>query len=186
MHRRLLCLLVAVLASACGTPPEPPMLIPTAMLLREPPIYALFGYRQQLDLTAEQISALDSIAQQLQAENSPLLRELQRNAPPQRAGAEVMAGDSATFEQIRQNRRRAVEGVREVLTEQQQARVCELFRESPGQRQMRAERSPSRRPDARTRRGVPPGEAAGEREVWSWCRSAPGQAETEPARSPSS
>jgi predicted small lipoprotein YifL len=60
-------LILAVLSlAACGraAPPEPPPLAPAASRVQTPPVYALIGHRQALDLTSQQVTALDSVGQE--------------------------------------------------------------------------------------------------------------------------
>jgi hypothetical protein len=47
------------------------------LTLEPPPIYALLGYRTDLELTSEQVAALDSVAEEARDESAPLLRELE-------------------------------------------------------------------------------------------------------------
>lgn len=125
MRFRWLAGLIA-LCAACGPgTPEPdgpaPEQAGEAYLLRDaPPIYALLGYRDQLQLTSEQVIALDTIARRMEEATAPLRQHLPRAGEQAAVPTEVVA-------QITANRRRAAEGVHEVLTPEQREQVCRLF-----------------------------------------------------------
>jgi hypothetical protein len=168
---------LVLLAAACGPGPSPttaPMMAAPGTL-ESPPVYALLGDRQALDLESEQISALDSIGGWLSAENAPRTRRLQelRGGYRARGGAPAIpASEEARelVEQIRQTNRRAAEGVHQVLTPEQRARTCELFQDTD---QHRVRRETVRQRDARG--GQQPGRARRQAErptvapVWFWC-----------------
>lgn len=163
--KRLLLLPLLVLA-ACG--PSEPALAPEAvslLSLEPPPVYALLGYRDRLNLTSPQVVALDSIAQQAREANRPANDQLRdpRSTPN-------LEQTRALVEQIRQNNRRAAEGVHAVLTAPQRTETCTLFgggseEDEPVRRPPRTQGHP--RPSAADtlfapRRGP----------VWYWCTAA--------------
>lgn len=169
MTRTLKTALLALLAG-CGPGPAPagsPEVI-TPLTLEPPPIYALLGYRQDLSLTSEQVTALDSIARATRERTSPLADSLQRAARRTRTG--IIRLDESTapvLERIREGHREAVEAVREVLTDEQEATTCRLFA------QARRGTAPPGQPAARR---PPPDSLAGAAaaaRVWSWCAESP-------------
>lgn len=98
-----------------------------------PPIFTLFGERERLSLTSEQLVALDSIQRQWSAENERLTR----------CGTVVSGGVVTTVEarrvqprgrEARSNNYRAAQAVGKVLTAEQRQAVCEL----QGRRRARA------------------------------------------------
>jgi hypothetical protein len=140
--------------------PQPPAGI------EPPPIYALLGQRERLELTSEQIAALDSIGIWIDTANSaaratlgPAL--LDGGDPANGGPGRVIPRDSASLAArsvVVANNAAALNGVVAVLKEAQRARVCELF--DP---ERVAVRAPERR-----RRSVAP--ASGNR--WPWCAPA--------------
>jgi hypothetical protein len=168
----LLIALGAVTLVACGSPRGGSQVaMVTPLTVGPPPIYALLGYRNELSLTSDQVTALDSIAQTAQEENRTLVEELQatsRERARQPGFFELTAEGEAVLERIRANQRRAVDGVADLLSEEQQATVCRLFQ--PGRRNPSARQPPAARAAADTaqaRRGPqgPPG--------WHWCEERP-------------
>lgn len=124
---------LAPLAAACATGgglPNDATSVVTPLTLEPPPIYALLGYRRELELTSEQVAALDAIAQEVQDDNRPLVRELQEatRERSRQPGLMIVTSDGEPIlEEIRANQRKAGEAVAEVLDETQRAAVCELF-----------------------------------------------------------
>lgn len=187
MNKRALFL---VLLTACAPRPvaepganaanERTMVLPLA--LEPPPVYALIGYRDRLELTSEQVTALDSTAQAVRDENAPLIDELEEKAfTSTRAPGilQVNPPERPLLEKIRGNNRAALERVAAVLNPEQKTEVCELYEEDRSDRRDR-----ERRTDAR-RRGTGPGRGALTDStmirgfsVWPWCRTTPTSRDT--------
>jgi len=183
-------------AGACTAAPQPAASPQPAQLeaaqaigpMEPPPVHALIGHRQALGLSSEQITALDSIGQQLNAENQALMRTVAeyRNQVRSRTGRDARPGDALSApeevrtaaNQIRLNNRAATVAVRQLLTTEQEARTCQLFRETDERRQGGVSTLADRRatPAERRRRAaerspmVPP--------TWAWCAEQPGASAT--------
>ena len=172
--RRSMLLLIAgaIGLSACGGSaglPRDAVALVTPLSLGPPPIYALIGYRQELELTSEQIAALDEIAQRLEEENEPLIEELQKNTRQSRSRGQLVVRTEGEelLKQIRENQRKAVEEVEALLTEEQKAEVCRLYGERRGGGDRAADRE-------RASRRVANRDTAAENRVvrpigWQWC-----------------
>lgn len=100
------------------------------LALEPPPIYSLLGYRDRIELTSEQVESLDSIAQAVKRSTDPIIDSL-------RAVADARGGRSRgiipitdetrpLLEEVRNRNFAAAEAVRQVLTEEQQDRVCRI------------------------------------------------------------
>lgn len=175
MSKKFLAGLLLIL-SACASAPDPDaeaLEFITPLTLEPPPIYSLLGYRDQLRLESQQVSALDSIAQSNRDVNAPLidsLRAVGREQGGRYSG--MMAIDSATqplLERIRENNRQAVARVGEVLTPEQQATACRLFNEAPDRRRQ-AQQDAGRRPPRRGRGTAEDSISGGVgARVWTWC-----------------
>jgi hypothetical protein len=172
----LLSLTVPFLAGCGGQAAQgtQPANIVTPLTLSPPPIYALLGFRRELDLTSHQVAALDSIAQTVEDENRPLVRDLQAQSRDRARQAGVFEINPVTepiLEEIRANQRRAGEGVAALLNEEQQQTVCRLFDRS------------SQRPGGRPQQAAPARQTAGPAATrpvgWHWC--APNAERAEPA-----
>lgn len=162
--------LVLPVLAACGsagaTTGAPPALV-TPTMLQPPPIYALIGHRDRLDLSSDQIEDLDSIAVGLRAQNDSLVDQLQGSAIPSRNQMGFLIDDVGRpiLEQIRVNNRDASTAVGRLLSEEQQTATCDLFRPAG------SERGRNARPRVR---GADPSAAdsiwrALESRVWPWC-----------------
>lgn len=190
MRRVLLSAAVTLAAAACGSPP-PPAAAPgaddaaTLTSIEPPPVHALIGHRQTLGLSSEQITALDSIGQQLHTSNQAHMRLVSelRERFRGRIGRDPRTGEPlpgteeghAAMEEVRRNNRAAAEGVRALLTPEQQARTCDLFRDTDRRGSARQDRQPAPRGAAAQR-------LARER-IWPWCGEDAGAAGTaRPAR----
>jgi hypothetical protein len=190
MKRSAVLALLLVSAAACGgAPAEPASAPPPAAMpfgsLEAPPVHSLIGHRQALELTSAQITVLDSIGQHVNAANRPLMQQMGelRAQFRGRTGEAVPGGEEgrSLLEQIRQNNREAVEGVREVLTPAQQQRACALYRDAD-QRRQRAAAGRTQQPTGAARaRGAPERPAVAT--VWPWCAEAetPGAPAATPA-----
>ncbi|CAN5794683.1 hypothetical protein BH23GEM6_BH23GEM6_01990 [soil metagenome] len=151
------------------------------VVLEPPPVYSLLGYRQEIGLTSEQVTALDSIAEGVRRENAPLVQRLRERNPAsaqQRGFILIDTVARPVLEQVRQNNREAAAAVGEVLTTEQRASACRMFEQ---QQRERMTRRGSQAEDARARqqqqgRGairVEPSDTAVVRgAVWGWCSPA--------------
>jgi hypothetical protein len=166
----LVLLAVVPIVGACAANPgsaTDPVPLVTPLSLEPPPIYALLGYRRELELTSEQVTSLDRIAQGIQEENRPLVRELQGAARERSRQPGVLIVDSPEaeriLEEIRANQRKAGDAVAELLDEDQRATVCRLWTRDEAVRGRGAERAQR---DATTD-GSGRGPLA--RAGWPWC-----------------
>jgi hypothetical protein len=161
-------------AVACGAPAPRPAPEPGPMPVARPPVYALLGYRDQLQLTSAQIASLDSIGRSLESQNRPILDRLagvRRGVEPPRDEQEYRA----LVEQVYANNRAGQDAVRGVLNETQRTRTCELFRPSPDEQRRAERRNNSRMQETRrSRRGMVQDTLAFTGSgVWTWCAAAP-------------
>jgi hypothetical protein len=115
----------------------------------------------ELGLTAEQVSQLEAIQVRVQQQNAPLLAQLRafgamRGAGVERgqrgpaAGARVPQEIRPAMQQLRQNNQAAMQEVRSVLTDEQQVKLRETWRE--GMRERRGDGAA--RPMQRGQRGA--------------------------------
>jgi hypothetical protein len=185
MKTRLCLAAAALVLAACGTADPTPRdaeLMAAYRGTQAPSIYGLIGERQRLSLTSPQVTALDSIAEELRTTNHRLtdsLREItgSRSGGPVRAPRDSVqrAAFLPVLRQIGQNNQAAVRAVEAALTPDQRRIVCGIARENLDERTLQAGR---RGPPGGMRR-MPPGGMepdslmpAGYR-GWPWC--APGQ-----------
>jgi hypothetical protein len=159
-------------AASTGLPPD--AVVVTPLTLEPPPIYSLLGYRADLELTSEQIAALDSIGQAVRDENRELIEELRRSSAERRnmGGALVVSEEGRpVLEAIRENQREAVNAVSRLLDETQRDRVCELSNRDNARNRPEASAR-----QARSRRGAPnlEGDALQRPIGWNWCQT-PGE-----------
>src|SRR5690606_8940456 len=119
----------------------------------------------ELSLESAQVSALDSIARSVREADSPLidsLRVVGRSRGGRYSGMMVLDEQTAPIlERIRENHRAAVEGVREVLTDAQEATTCRLFDQARDRRREQMRRARVAETDSTAA-------SLGGR-VWSWC-----------------
>jgi len=179
--RKAICLLGLALA-ACGSPAPRQAPEPGPTPVARPPVYALLGYREQLQLTSAQIAALDSIGSHLESANRPVLDRLagvRRGVEPPRTQEEYVS----LLTQVYANNRAGQDAVRELLSEAQRTRTCELFRATAEEQRRAERRNANRASDPRTRRdrmGTPSDTVAfSSTGVWSWC---PALTSTAPTR----
>lgn len=169
---RQLPLAALLLLAACGGRREPPPAstdpsepsIATVTTLRTPPIYALLGFRDRLQLTSAQITAIDSIGQQVSRANGPLvseLREAMNERAARRSRRDLDDEERANFRTVRDNNQRAIQGIQGVLTDEQERIVCELWQDDP--REAAARRARVRGRDGRM---IAP---LLSRPPWPWC-----------------
>lgn len=185
-----------VLAAACGGPAQParnapPTQAPMQPMVATPPVYALLGQRQALNLTSAQIQVLDSIGTGLQAQNSEAMRQIREIRGddvyrPRRLSQQDIDRMRPLLDQVRENNRRAQERVQATLTTEQQQRVCELFREGRDRRRgsgdERGNRDDSQRRRPNDRPGMRPGMGGGmyadslmgPQRVWIFCAAPSG------------
>jgi len=166
------CLLVA----ACGAPPPPLSSAPDPgidMRLDPPPVHALLGHRAALDLTSEQIDALDAVGQQVHAANHPLLMQMQD--VERSSGNPLVRHEILTVAgQIHMNNYQAMERVRGILSDSQREEACGLFasskstarglRTAAADGDMRSITRPNGNLHVNSQRQNGP--------VWSWCYEA--------------
>ncbi len=130
--KRLLTALGILALAACSSSAPPPAATTTPQQpwVPTPPVYALIGERQELNLTSAQVTTLDSIGVALAASNQPALTQIQEMQPSggfRRTSAADVERARPLIDSIRENNRRAQEGVRALLTEQQRADVCKMY-----------------------------------------------------------
>lgn len=182
-------LLLAVLAStaACAGSatrqdvPRPTLVTPLG--LEPPPIYALLGFRDKIELNSAQINALDSIAIYTHDQNEPLIRTLRdsSSAPRNRAGMIVAGEQQSILGKIRTNNKQAATSVAELLTPEQEEAVCTVFEDARQERMDRLHDAVGNR-NRNRRRGEVSGEAADSilalgLNVWPWCGQGSGNSD---------
>ena len=167
-------LTVTACAARSGIPAD--ALVVTPLTLEPPPIYSLLGYRTDLNLTSEQVTRLDSIAQSVRDENRELVEELRRTSSERRSqGGVLLVSEEGrpVLAAIRENQVAAVDAVSQLLDETQREQVCSLTSRE-GQRGRRGE-SDRRAPESAERRDA--GDANDERDGlqrpvgWTWCQT---------------
>ena len=159
MKMRIALLAAAVVLVACvgRQQPEPPaggnprpltardslqrQLMEAYLGAQMPSVFALIGARERLNLTSQQVSALDSIAEMARTQNRPLtdtLRSLTNSGsggPIRQPRGEFQARRFIPIlHRMGDNNRRALEGVQAVLTPEQRAAVCTLAAEQREER----------------------------------------------------
>jgi hypothetical protein len=102
---------------------------PAEMQLEAPPITSLFGQRERLSLSSEQLAALDSIQQRWSRENERLSGWGTMVTGGMTPGVSRVRAAPRTPE-ARLNNYRAAREAGEVLSEAQRATVCTLYRRS--------------------------------------------------------
>lgn len=144
----------------------------TPLMLEPPPVYSLLGFRDKLQLTPAQITALDSIATSVHDRNEPLIDSLRANATPTRSQVGLLIPDEyrATLEAVRKNNREAATATGKVLTPEQQKSACQIFEEQRQDRE-RSERNGQTRRPSRLGSEADSILASSRRSVWSWCRN---------------
>lgn len=171
MKRSLILLSIGLAAcTSASAPAGPPPSLVTPLMLQPPPVYALLGYRERLQLSSEQINGLDSIAVNLKEENDELIDELEERSSLTRNQSALIVDEEGRpiLEQIRDNNREAAEAVGRLLTSEQQTTACDIFRMD------RRERGRRERPRIR---GADQAAADSiwrslEARTWPWCASA--------------
>lgn len=181
MNTRPLQIALLAAVAACGAQPAPEPGPPAnarmtvlPLALEPPPVYALIGYRDRLELTSQQVTQLDSIATSVQSANSVLIDSLQAKAVTSNRAPGVLQinpSERPLLQQIRDNTRRAVNQVAEVLTPEQETEVCELYepdRPAVTPRQRREEPEDAFRRGTSTARNDSSLTVRGF-SVWPWC-----------------
>lgn len=179
MKLRHLAPIVLLAACSSGGSERQAQLSPSGPLPRPvaaPAIFGLFGERQALGLTSEQVNRLEAIALELRQRNDSLetaIREEQQQRGRSRtvsARRRALRDALPTLGQIWSNNRRAMDQVHEVLTPAQRERACALEREQMDERGVEARRIPRRDNRPRSiRRLEPDSLAASGLRGWAWC-----------------
>lgn len=181
-------------AAAANAAPAGPLPRPVAA----PAIFGLFGERQALGLTSDQVNRLEAIALELRQRNDSL--ETAIRDEQERRGRIRSVGDRQrairdalpTLGQIWSNNRRASDQVREVLTPEQRERVCALERERMPERELeerqRAEAAARNRnrpfPRMRGPRPLRPDSTLVAVRGWAWCAASGATSIPVPAAAP--
>ena len=149
------------------------------LALEPPPVYALIGYRDRLELSSQQVTTLDSLATAVREANGILVDSLEEKAITSNRSPGVLQvnpSERPLLDRIRGNNRGVIERVAELLTPDQEEAVCELYeedlrdiREEQNRRQRTnpndvwTNRARDNRPDtALVVRGF---------SVWPWCQA---------------
>lgn len=184
--KRLVWLLGAVGVAGCAAgPAQPPVPLVPENWVGPPRVYSLFGERERLGLTSEQVAVLDSVGQALQEENAPIaarVNELRGDASGRiRTDPQTTAQVRPLLEQLRDNNRRAHERVQAVLTDEQERKVCETFGRS---RRERGREGGGMDPGRRRPGGMRPDSTmmSGRATGWLWCAPKPAAGDTARAR----
>jgi hypothetical protein len=175
MSKRAFALLFVL--AGCG-PVQDPVNAPRAIpptALEPPPVYSLLGFRQEIGLSSQQVTALDSVAESVRRGNAPIVQQLRERNPARAEQRGFIVVDSAAqplLEQLRENNRSAVAAVGEILNPQQRTAACRIFDQSRRDRMTRQSRQAqeAREREARSRARVnrietdAPGGGP-----WTWC-----------------
>lgn len=186
MKRSPVFLLLALFACGPASAPSDPPTVVTPIMLEPPPIYALLGFRERLELTSEQIVQLDSIAIDVQARNSELMEELEEKSQLTRSQTALMVGEEArpVLDRIRDNNLEAAAAVGRLLSPAQQTTACQVFDMDRDEQTREEEREEEREREERAERrrqrvgGIQLDTAliSMQRRIWPWCTaSAPSQ-----------
>lgn len=183
MSKRFIVLAALAVAVGCTArpaqePDQPPAnmrLTVVPLALEPPPVYALIGYRDRLDLTSQQVTTLDSLATAVRDENGALVDSLETRAivnNRQPGVLQVNPSERPILDRIRANNRTVIDRVAELLNAEQETAVCELYEEDIREANRRRPRTPVDPWNNRTRdtradsalvvRGF---------SVWPWCQT---------------
>lgn len=176
MKRLTWALGILALAACYSSAPPPAQTGPQQPWVPTPPVYALIGERQELNLTSAQVTALDSIGVALAAQNQPALTRIQQLQPSggfRRTSAADVERTRPLVDSIRENNRRAQEAVRALLTEQQRAGACRLYAPDRAEQRRRESAMRQARQAPRGRFDADTVIAAMFRGPWTWCGSTP-------------
>ena len=125
-----------------NTPPANMRMTVVPLALEPPPVYALIGYRDRLELTSQQVTSLDSLATAVREENNILVDSLEEKAITSNRSPGVLQvnpSERPLLDRIRSNNRAVIDKVAELLTPEQETGVCELYEEDL--EDLRAERN---------------------------------------------
>lgn len=169
-------LMLAVLgAAACGPGRGGPSGAVSPLALQPPPIYSIFGYRDALGLTSEQVETLDSIAQDVKRRNDAVADTLRaiadRRGGRQRGIIPLNEETRPMLEQVAANNRAAALAVQTTLTEEQQVQVCRLGND-PRRSRAREHQPPERHAD------IAPADSTLLMPLiggWPWCTEPPAE-----------
>jgi hypothetical protein len=141
MTKRFLILASLAAAVACtarppaaepGAPPANMRMTVVPLALEPPPVYALIGYRDRLELSSQQVTTLDSLATAAREANGILVDSLEEKAitnSRQPGVLQVNPSERPILERIRTNNRAVMDQVAALLTPEQESSVCELYEE---------------------------------------------------------
>jgi hypothetical protein len=164
--------ILALAACSSSSAPPPAVTTPQQPWVPTPPVYALIGERQDLNLTSAQVTTLDSIGVALAASNQPALTQIQAMQPSggfRRTSAADVERARPLIDSIRENNRRAQERVQALLTEQQRAEVCKMYAPDRAEQRRRESAQREARQQPRGRFEADTMIASLFTGPWSWC-----------------
>ena len=172
-----------LIGCTAGPPRQPPQPLMPTPWVGTPRVYALIGQRATLQLTSQQVVALDSLGTAHQEQNAPLLarvRELRGESTGRpRTDPETNAQVRPLLVQIRDNNQAAYDRVRAILNDEQERKVCEVTAEDRREEERRREREVRdrrfRRPGGMRADTLPAPMAPG---GWPWCGARPAAGDT--------
>jgi len=187
MTKRFLILATLAAAVSCtarppaaepGAPPANMRMTVVPLALEPPPVYALIGYRDRLELSSQQVTTLDSLATAARDANSILVDSLEEKAitnSRQPGVLQVNPSERPILERIRTNNRAVMDQVAALLTPEQETGVCELYEEDVREANRRR---PNQRPSSdpwntRAREQARQDSSLIVRgfSIWPWCQS---------------
>jgi hypothetical protein len=170
--KRLLTATGILALAACYSSAPPPVTTPQQPWVPTPPVYALIGERQDLNLTSAQVTTLDSIGVALAASNQPALTQIQSMQPTggfRRTSAADVERARPLIDSIRENNRRAQQRVQALLTEQQRTDVCKMYAPDRAEQRRRESAQREARQQPRGRFEADTMMATLFSGPWSWC-----------------
>ena len=183
MTKRFIVLAALVVAVGCtarpaqepGQPPANMRLTVIPLALEPPPVYALIGYRDRLDLTSQQVTTLDSLATSVRDENGALVDSLEARAiinNRQPGVLQVNPSERPILDRIRANNRTVIDRVAELLNPEQETAVCELYEQDIREANRRRPR-PQNDPWSNRTRDMRADSSLIVRgfSVWPWCQT---------------
>jgi hypothetical protein len=177
----------ALVVAACATGRRDPELMSAYRATQSPSIYGLLGAREELKLTSAQVTALDSIAEELRTANRRLADQMRDVTDARPGGPIVEPRDSAErarfiplLREVAENNQRAVAAVRTELTEEQRTAACRIADDRAGRgldaefsgRSGHPRHAPQRRGLVVDPEAMPDSVMPGVGRVWPWCRPA--------------
>jgi hypothetical protein len=149
------------------------------LALEPPPVYALIGYRDRLELSSQQVTTLDSLATAVREANGILVDSLEEKAITSNRSPGVLQvnpSERPLLDQIRANNRGVIDRVAELLTPDQEEAVCELYEEDL--RDLREEQVRRQRSNPNDMFSNRPRETRADSalfvrgfSVWPWCQA---------------